>query len=312
MLVVVAPGQGAQKPGMLTDWLADPQLAERAKQYSESSGRDLITLGTTADAETITDTANTQPLLVASALLSYAAIFSGQQLPRPNIVAGHSVGEFAAYAIAGVFDFSTAMQLVSVRATAMAEASAAPHTSMAAVVGGEREEILHTLSDYNLVPANVNSAAQIVVAGLKSDIDAFAANPPNKTRVVPLAVAGAFHTSYMESARQKLAQAVEQLSANDPKLTLLSNFDGGHQANAAQAIENLVTQVSRPVRWDQCQQSFAERGVTGILELFPGGVLTGLARREIPGVEVYPVKSPDDIAGAQEFVTKHAIENTQV
>ena len=304
MLVTACPGQGAQKAGFLSSWLELPGFSDTVDTLAEASGVDLRAHGTTSDDATITDTAIAQPLLVASAIAAHAEIF-GNTLTT-DIVAGHSVGEIGAAAIAGILSPTDAMTLVRTRGTAMAEAAAAAPSGMAAVVGGDPEDVLAAISAAGLEPANVNGGGQTVAAGAQERIEAFAANPPERARVIPLKVAGAFHTSYMAPASDAVASVAQTLQTADPAVTILTNSDGTEVASGADYLQLLVSQVTIPVRWDLCQQTLVERGVTGILELVPGGTLTGLAKRAMKGVEVFPVKSADDIDGAREFVRAHS------
>lgn len=302
MLAVVCPGQGAQTPGMLAPWLELPGARETLGAWGEAVGVDLLVHGTTSDAETIRDTAVAQPLLTASALLSARQLLDGV---RPDLVAGHSVGEFPAAAIAGVVDETTALRLVTVRGAAMARAAAAAPTGMSAVLGGDPQEVLDRIAALGLTPANVNGGGQVVAAGGLEALEALAAEPPARARVVPLQVAGAFHTSVMAPAVGELAAAAEQVSPADPAVTLLSNADGAPVASGAVVLERLVSQVASPVRWDLCCEQMLALGVTGLVELAPGGVLTGLARRTLPGVATVALKTPDDLDAARSLVAEH-------
>ena len=304
MLVTACPGQGAQKAGFLSSWLELPGFASTLDTLAEAAGIDLRTHGTTSDDATITDTAVAQPLLVASAIAAHAEIF-GDALST-DIVAGHSVGEIGAAAIAGVLTHQDAMRLVSARGTAMAAAAAAAPSGMAAVVGGEPDDVLRAIADAGLEPANVNGGGQTVAAGAQDRIEAFAANPPERARVIPLKVAGAFHTSFMAPASEAVAEVAATMQPADPAITILTNADGTPVGSGADYLRLLVSQVTNPVRWYLCQQTLIQAGVTGILELVPGGTLTGLAKRAMKGVEVFPVKSADDIDGAREFVRAHS------
>jgi len=297
MLAVVSPGQGAQAPGMLSSWLDVPQARAALEEFSEVSGMDLIALGTTADADTIRDTAIAQPLLVAASLASYAALGI-----TPDVVAGHSVGEFAAAAIAGVLTPADAVALVRTRGTAMAQAAAeAGATSMAAVLGGDSDQVAAALSAHGLTPANMNGGGQVVAAGSAAAIAALIAEPPERARVIELQVAGAFHTQYMAPAVPVLAQAAQAVARTEPTLTLLSNFDGQPVSSADTAVDSLVAQIARPVRWDLCMDTMLARGVTGIIELAPGGVLTGLAKRAMKGVPAVALKTPEDLEAARDL-----------
>lgn len=304
MLVTACPGQGAQKAGFLTSWLELPGFATTFDSLAEASGIDLRTHGTTSDDATITDTAIAQPLLVAAAIAAHTEIF-GDTLST-DVVAGHSVGEIGAAAIAGILSPAQAMTLVQARGAAMADAAAAAPSGMAAVVGGDPDDVLAAISAAGLEPANVNGGGQTVAAGAKDRIEAFADNPPERARVIPLKVAGAFHTSFMAPASEAVAATAGTLTPQDPSVTILTNADGTAVDSGTRYLDLLVSQVTNPVRWDLCQQTLVASGVTGILELVPGGTLTGLAKRAMKGVEVFPVKSADDIDAAREFARTHA------
>ncbi|GAA2106065.1 MULTISPECIES: ACP S-malonyltransferase [Brevibacterium] len=304
MLVTACPGQGAQKAGFLSSWLELPGFASALGELAEASGIDLVTHGTVSDDATITDTALAQPLLVAAAIASYREIFIEAGLAT-DLVAGHSVGEIGAAQIAGILSPTDAMALVQVRGAAMAAAAAAEPSGMAAVVGGDPEQVLAAIAEAGLEPANVNGGGQTVAAGSKDAIAAFAENPPERARVIPLKVAGAFHTSYMGSATQAVSEAAASITPADPSLPILTNSDGTRVESGQAYLDLLVSQVTSPVRWDLCQATLLEAGVTGILELVPGGTLTGLAKRAMKGVEVFAVKSAADVEGAREFVRAH-------
>ncbi len=305
MLAVVCPGQGAQSPGMLSPWLELPGTADLLGSWGERAGVDLLAHGTTSDAETIRDTAVAQPLLTASALAtaSHALDASG---PVPDVLAGHSVGEFPAAALAGVISADDAVVLVAVRGAAMAHAAAATPTGMSAVLGGDAEEVLARLAALDLTPANVNGGGQVVAAGTLDALAALAADPPARARVVPLQVAGAFHTSFMSPAVSELAAAAARTTTADPVVTLLSNADGAPVASGTEALDRLVAQVANPVRWDLVCEQLLVLGVTGLLELAPAGVLTGLARRSLPGVATVALKTPDDLDAARTLIREHA------
>ncbi|GEL94692.1 ACP S-malonyltransferase [Cellulomonas composti] len=310
MLVVVCPGQGAQSPGMLAPWLELPAVAASLERAAAVTGIDLVAHGTTSDADTIRDTAVAQPLLVASALASLRAVL-GTDGPldvtgQTDAVAGHSVGELAAAAIAGVLTEDDALRLVAVRGAAMARAAATTPTGMCAVLGGDPDEVATTLAAHRLVAANVNGGGQVVAAGTLEAIAAFAAAPPARARVVPLQVAGAFHTEHMAPAVAELRAAAAAVAPVDPAVALLTNSDGSVVQSGARALELIVAQVAHPVRWDLCQATLVGLGVTGLLELAPGGVLTGLARRTLPGVETVAVKTPADLDAARDLVSRHA------
>ncbi|MCG2798173.1 MAG: ACP S-malonyltransferase [Cellulomonas sp.] len=315
MLVVVCPGQGAQSPGMLTPWLELPPVEACLDRAAELTGVDLVAHGTTSDAETIRDTAVAQPLLVATALASLRVVLDADAATtwpsltagRVDVTAGHSVGELAAAAVSGLLTEADALRLVGVRGAAMARAAAAAEpTGMSAVLGGDPDEVLATLEALGLVPANVNGGGQVVAAGPMDALARLAAAPPTRARVIPLQVAGAFHTQVMQPAVAELQDAASHVVPAEPTVTLLGNADGAVVAGAADGLARLVAQVARPVRWDLCAATLAGLGVTGLLELAPGGVLTGLARRTLPGVENVALKSPDDVDAARDLVRRHA------
>ncbi|WP_211190615.1 ACP S-malonyltransferase [Actinomycetospora sp. TBRC 11914] len=311
---------------MLAPWLERPGARERLAAFSEASGLDLVQLGTEADADTIADTAVTQPLLVASALLSGEALLgelagdaaersstrgsgslgSADALPEDTTVAGHSVGELAAAAIAGVLSPEQAVALAAVRGREMAAACAVEPTSMAAVLGGDADTVLAALAERDLEPANRNGSGQVVAAGRTSDVEALAAEPPEGARVRPLAVAGAFHTRFMEPAEKALASWVgehrDELAPADPVLALLSDADGAVVTSGTEMLDRLVAQVTRSVRWDACMDTLRERGLTGAVELTPAGTLTGMVKRQIKGTATVNVSTPDDLAAAVELL----------
>ncbi|MFJ7963855.1 ACP S-malonyltransferase [Streptomyces sp. NPDC096324] len=302
MLVLVAPGQGAQTPGFLTPWLDLPGAAERLAAWSDAIGLDLAHYGTQADADAIRDTAVAQPLLVAAGLLSAAALGD----VTPGAVAGHSVGEITAAAFAGVLDDTAALDLVRKRGLAMADAAAITQTGMSALLGGDPDTTVAHLEKLGLTPANVNGAGQIVAAGTLEQLAALEADKPEGVRrVVALKVAGAFHTHHMAPAVDALAKAAEDLAPGDPRVTYVSNRDGRIVASGAEVVSRLVGQVANPVRWDLCMETFQELGATALIEVCPGGTLTGLAKRALPGVTTLALKTPDDLDAARELIAEH-------
>jgi [acyl-carrier-protein] S-malonyltransferase len=300
VLIFTAPGQGAQTPGFLSPWLELPGLADQLGAWSELAGRDLIRLGTAGTAEEITDTSVAQPLLVA------AALAVAGQIGQPDVAAGHSVGELAAGAIAGVMSAEDAIALTRVRGEAMAAACDAAPTGMSAVLGGDETAVLAAIAAAGLTPANVNTAGQIVAGGTLEQLAAFAASPPAGARIRPLRVAGAFHTSHMAPAVVALAAAAADVTVKDPAITLLSNRDGAVVTTGADWLDRIVSQVASPVRWDQCTATMSAIGVTALLELAPGGTLTGIAKRALPGVELLAMKTPDQLDAARALVAAHA------
>ncbi|MFC6094743.1 ACP S-malonyltransferase [Saccharothrix lopnurensis] len=301
MIALLAPGQGSQTPGMLTPWLEVEGAVERVEAWSGTTGLDLVRLGTTADAEEIKDTAVTQPLVVALALLAHEELRRRFELPAGTVVAGHSVGELAAAAIAGVLDADDAVALAAVRGAEMAAACALAPTGMVAVLGGEPDEVLARLDELGLVGANRNGAGQVVAAGPVEALDELVAQPPGRAKVRRLQVAGAFHTRYMAPAEEALRARAEGVTTSDPVLPLLSNADGAVLTDGAEVLERLISQVTRPVRWDSCQATMAGLGVSAVVELPPAGALTGLAKRELKGTPTLGLKTPDQLDRAAEL-----------
>lgn len=307
MLIIVAPGQGAQTPGFLEPWLEDPAFADRLGWLSAVAGIDLAYYGTKADADTIRDTAIAQPLLVGAGLVAALALF-----PHPadafnliGAVAGHSVGELTAAAGARAISAEQAMVLVRERGKAMAQAAATTPTGMTAVLGGDKEEVLAKLSHHGLTPANINGPGQIVAAGTMDQLAALAADPPAKARLMPLQVAGAFHTEHMAPAVSVMGQLAMGVSTHDPRTPIISNKDGQVVHDGRAVLQRIVNQIARPVRWDLCLQTMTDLGVTGLLEMPPAGTLAGIAKRALPGVETFALKTPDQLDDARAFCDKH-------
>ena len=307
MLVIVAPGQGAQTPGFLSPWLEDPTFASRFQWLSTVAGIDLAHYGTEADAETIRDTQIAQPLLVATGLIAALEVF-----PHPadvfrqiGAVAGHSVGELAAAAGARAITAEQAMVLVRERGRAMAEAAATTATGMTAVLGGDPDEVMAAIEAQGLVTANNNGPGQVVAAGTMEQLKAFAENPPAKARLVPLSVAGAFHTEHMAPAVGHLATLARSVSTHDPRTPWISNRDGQVIQDGREIMKRIVGQIAQPVRWDLCMETMSDLGVTGMLEMPPAGTLTGIAKRALPGVETFALKTPDQLDDARAFCAKH-------
>lgn len=320
VLAIVCPGQGSQFPGLLAPWLELPGVADLLAVYSEAAGTDLAAHGTTSDEDTIRDTAVAQPLIVATSLLTWHALLGDRPVAEVvGVTAGHSVGEFAAAAVAGVLDGAGAVGLVAHRARSMAAAAALTPTGMSAVVGGEPDAVLAAIEAAGLHPANVNSSGQVVAAGTLEALAAFAENPPARARVIPLKVAGAFHTPFMAPAFEEFAPVAEGWPAQDPTVPLLSDADGSaHRSRSGpglgrgrDVLRRLAEQIVAPVRWDQCQRTMIEMGVTGMVELAPAGVLTGLARRSLPGVETVAVTSPADLDAARDLIARHSTTTTE-
>lgn len=300
MIIAVFPGQGSQTPGFLTPWLQLEGAAERLAEYSEWAGIDLAAAGTAWDADRIRDTQVAQPLIVAASLLSWNSLTDRRGFAG---VAGHSVGEFAAAAAAGILSEEDALRLVGIRGRAMAEAAAAEQTGMSAIIGGDEDANVARLAELDLTPANYNGGGQLVAAGALPALQALTADPPAGTRVIPLQVAGAFHTGYMAPAVDALRRAAAEIEPADPEATIWSNQDGASVSSGAQYLDLLVEQVASPVRWDLCMATFAADGVSGIVELSPAGTLIGLAKRALRGVPGVAVKAPADLPAADALLS---------
>ena len=301
MLVFLCPGQGSQKPGFMTGWLELPSYKAKLEEFSDTISLDLIKHGTISDEETIRDTAIAQPLIVAASIATAALLDSA----NVSGVAGHSVGEVAASSISGVLSEHDAMKLVARRANAMASAAASSEqTGMAAVLGGEISTVLARLSEFGLSAANYNGAGQIVAAGSKAGIAKLSSEGIEGSKVIPLSVAGAFHTHYMQPAVGELEQYVTTLEISDPNITLWSNQNGQLVSNGKEFINLLVGQIANSVRWDLCMEAMVNAGVTAVVELSPAGTLAGLAKRGMPGVEVVPLKEPKDLEAAQDLINR--------
>ena len=299
MIVVVAPGQGSQTPGSLAPWLELDGVADHLERLGAAADLDLVSLGTTADADTIRRTEVAQPLIVAAGLVAAAA------LERPVVaVAGHSVGEITAAVLAGVLDEQDGMRLIATRGRAMAEAAARTPTGMSAVVGGDEQAVVERIEGLGLSPANRNGGGQIVASGALDALEALRAEPPAGARVIPLQVAGAFHTEFMRPAVEALEEFAGTLRPAAPTARLWTNRDGSEVADGRAFLDLLVGQVASPVRWDRTMESFTAAGITGLVELTPAGTLVGLAKRALKGLPAVAVKSPADLPAARELLDR--------
>ena len=303
MIAIVCPGQGSQTPGFLAPWLEIPAFADAIQAMQSASGVDLVAHGTVSDADTIRDTAIAQPLIVAAGVATLAALAdAGADLSKVSGFAGHSVGEVTAAVAAGVFTPESGIQFVAKRATEMAKAAALETTSMAAVLGGDQAVVEARLAELDLQPANYNGGGQIVAAGSVAGIAALQAEGPAGARVIPLQVAGAFHTRYMQPAVATLAEYAEGVTVADPAAKLWTNSTGAIVDSGAAYLDLLVAQVSNPVRWDLCMESMLAAGVTKIIEVVPAGTLSGLAKRSMPGIEIVAVKTPENLEAALSLI----------
>lgn len=304
--MIVCPGQGSQTPGFLDPWLTESSFRDQLTGISDAVGIDLVAHGTVSDADTIRDTAVAQPLIVSAGLLTLSALLGDGRREKIGGIAGHSVGELTAAAGAGVLSETDAVAFVRERGAAMARAAAETPTGMSAVIGADEAELLAQLETLGLSPANYNGGGQIVVAGALDALAALGENPPARARVIPLQVAGAFHTRYMAPAVPVLEQFAATLTTADPTLPLWTNKDGSRVADGAEFLRLLVGQVSSPVRWDLTMQSFQEAGVTGIIEVAPAGALVGLAKRGLKGVPSVAIKTPEDLPAAFDLIDQAA------
>ena len=308
MLVIVCPGQGSQTPGFLAPWLELPGFRDRMRWLSTVAGLDLVRHGTESDAETIKDTAIAQPLIVGAGLVSLLALFErpADGLRMVAAGAGHSVGEITAASAAGVITAEQAMVFVRERGRLMAEAAKVTPTGMSAILGGDPEQVAQVLLKHRLIAANNNGGGQVVAAGTLEQLAALRADPPAKARVIPLSVAGAFHTEHMAPAVAELAALSQAISTHDSRLPLVSNRDGTVVSSGREFLERMVSQVSNPVRWDLCMETFKDFGVTGLIEIPPAGALANLAKRGLAGVEILALKSPDQLSDAHRMIREHA------
>ncbi|WP_182376911.1 acyltransferase domain-containing protein [Nocardioides sp. WS12] len=311
MLVIVAPGQGAQTPGFLTPWLEDPVFESRLNWLSTVAGLDLAHYGTAADADTIRDTKIAQPLLVASGLVSSLSLYPhpADAFSRLGAVTGHSVGEITAAVGARVITAEQAMVLVRERGQAMADAAAVTATGMTAILGGDRDEVLAALTQCGLTAANDNGPGQIVAAGTLEQLEELAAHAPKGARLRPLPVAGAFHSEHMAPAVNHVTELARSVSVHDPRTRFISNSDGTVIHDGREVLSRIVGQIARPVRWDLCLESMVDIGITGFLEMPPAGTLTGIAKRYFRDrgltVETFSLNGPEQLDDARAFCMKH-------
>jgi [acyl-carrier-protein] S-malonyltransferase len=302
VLAIIAPGQGSQTPGMLNSWIQDPSLKELLLSWSDAIGLDLLHLGTDADAEEIKDTANAQPLIVAASLLGAHAL----GIKNFAVTSGHSVGELAAAALSGAISESDALRIVRTRGLEMAKAAATSPSGMSAVLGGDRAEVLAAIAALKLVAANDNGAEQIVAAGDLQALGSLNENPPAGARVRALAVAGAFHTQFMQPAVEPLRALATTVPTHPVVIQVISNKDGQVVRDGAEVLNRIVNQIANPVRWDLCMETLKSLGVTGVIELPPAGTLVGLLKRAVSEIETFALKSAEDLEAAREFVGRHA------
>ncbi|MFJ9870863.1 ACP S-malonyltransferase [Streptomyces sp. NPDC101165] len=307
MLVMVAPGQGAQIPGFLKSWLEEPAFADHIHWLSTVCGIDLEHYGSEADADSIRDTAIAQPLIVGTGLLGARALFS-RSAGRPallDVAAGHSLGELTVAASVGMLSEEQTMVLVRERGRAMAATAAKSRAGMVAVLGGDPDDVQATIERHGLVTVNDNGPGQVVAAGAREAIARLVAEPPAATRIRPLQIAGAFHTPEVEHVAVRLGRCARAITPLTPPARLLSNRDGEVVTDGREMLDRIVRQVSLPVRWGLCMETMTRLGVTGLLELPPASTLTRIARRALPDVETFALNTPDQLDDARVFVDKH-------
>jgi [acyl-carrier-protein] S-malonyltransferase len=302
VIVVVAPGQGSQTPGFLEPWIAEPKIKEHLEKISEELGIDLVKHGTVSDADTIRDTAIAQPLIVAAGMLSLQGLISDDEKLKVDGTAGHSVGEVTAAVVAGILGEDEALRFVKQRSQGMADAAKLHKTGMSAVIGGDEDALLAKLKQLHLEPANFNGGGQIVVAGELTALAKLSEEPPAGSRVIPLQVAGAFHTHFMKPAIEPLHEVAAAIWAADPIMAIWTNRSGALVESGTTFVDLMVDQVSSPVRWDKTMVSMEAAGVTGIIELAPAGALVGLAKRGLKGVPTIAIKTPDDLDAARDMM----------
>ena len=302
MLAIIAPGQGSQTPGMLNSWIQDPALKKLIATWSEAIDLDLLHLGTTADADEIKDTANAQPLIVTTSLLGAHAL----GFKKFAVTSGHSVGELTAAALSGAISEIDALRIVRTRGIEMAKAAGTSPSGMSAILGGDRTEVLAAIATLNLVAANDNGAGQIVAAGDLQALASLNENPPAGARVRALAVAGAFHTAFMQPAVQPLKDLASSITTHPLSIQVISNKDGQAVTDGSEVLSRIVNQIANPVRWDLCMETMKTMGVTGVIELPPAGTLVGLLKRAASEIETFALKSADDLEAAREFAERHA------
>lgn len=307
MLAIIAPGQGSQSQKMLESWLIDEDTKNFVNNISQTLNYDFTHYGIFAGQDEINQTQNTQPLLVLNSLISFDKLNLDPQKLKKVIFAGHSVGEIVSYCLSGIISKSEALEISILRGKAMSNnLDSQNQTGMAAIIGELDNHITNLIESFDLQIANKNSSQQTVVGGLLDNINNLIDSKPNGIRIIKLSVSAAFHTNFMNKASEIFQSGLEKFNFKDPLNQIISNFDGLELKNGDLAKQRLIGQLTSSVRWDLCQKKFVEMGVTGILELSPGGVLAGISKRENPNIETFAIKTPEDISGANEFIVKHA------
>jgi [acyl-carrier-protein] S-malonyltransferase len=304
MLAFTFPGQGSQREGMGRPWLGHESW-ELVEEASEIADRGLGRVLVDADAEELRDTRNAQLTTFVSSLMVVDAI---ERLGiEPAYCAGHSLGEYTALVATGALSFEEGVRLVAERADAMHDAGIENPGTMAAVLGldDDKVEIACRLADDEVWVANYNAPGQVVVAGSDSGVRQAGehAKKLGAKRVMSLSVAGAFHTPYMTPARDRLRKAIAEAAPRDTEVPVVSNVDARPHDQGSEWSSLLSAQLSSPVRWKHCLLTLDEAGVTDFVELGPGGVLTGTAKRTVDGARAVSVAIPDDLDQLLELVS---------
>ena len=296
MIAFTFPGQGSQRPGMGRPWVNHDSW-ELVDEASEVCGRNVADLLLEADAETLRDTRNAQLTTFVSSLMVLDAV---ERLGiEPSFCAGHSLGEYTALTATGALSFEDGVRLVVERADAMHEAGLSSPGTMAAVLGLDDDlvEVACRRADSDVWVANFNAPGQVVIAGSPAGVTAAGevAKELGAKKVMPLQVSGAFHTPFMTAARERLRNAITLASPRDTEVPVISNVDALAHANGDEWSSLLSAQLSSPVRWKHCLLTLSELGVNDFVELGPGGVLTGMAKRTVDGSRTLSVSTPDEL-----------------
>lgn len=303
MLAFTFPGQGSQRPGMGRPW-ADHESWELVDEASEVAERDVARLLLDADADELRDTRNAQLTTFVSSLIVLDAV---ERLGvEPSFCAGHSLGEYTALTATGALGFDDGVRLVCERADAMHDAGHDNPGTMAAVLGLDDDlvEVACRRADADVWVANFNAAGQVVIAGSPEGVTAASAiaKELGAKKVMPLQVSGAFHTPFMSPARDRLRKAIAEASPRDTEVPVVSNVDALAHDRGADWASLLSAQLVSPVRWKHCLLSLAALGVTEFVELGPGGVLTGMAKRTVENARTMSVSTPEELDKLLEWV----------
>ncbi len=304
MLAFTFPGQGSQRPGMGRPWV-DHESWELVDEASAVADRDVARLLLDADADELKDTRNAQLTTFVSSLMVLDAV---ERLGlEPAYCGGHSLGEYTALTAAGALSFEDGVRLVCERADAMHNAGIENPGTMAAVLGLDDDlvEVACRRADSDVWVANFNAPGQVVIAGSPEGVAAAAAHAKElgAKKVMPLPVSGAFHTPFMAPARDRLRKAIAEANPRDTEVPVVSNVDALAHDHGGEWASLLSAQLSSPVRWKHCLLTLEEAGVTEFIELGPGGVLSGMAKRTLDSARTISVATPDELDKLIEFVS---------